>query len=493
MFFQIELLYFVVMIATFCVLVLLAKLPTGVSLMASAVVGAILSAIFSKTSFEARYFVEGVFGYYDTILVITTATIFMGAMKECGALDYISAVLVKGLRKYPSLLLLALMFIVMFPSMVTGSAIASAITSGALVAPILVKWGIPKKKAGALVAIGSILGEMAPPINIPAMVIASGVDMPYTGFTLPLLAVTLPLAIAFPLMLCRKYVKPIESEQVETIVNTSVLSEFNWTASLPLIMLILMIVGELIFPRIFGNIGMSLMFVISTVVCFIVGRKMPLYKKGNLSAPLEEKPDSIVRVLIKSVNDAIPAMGLLMGVSMFLEIIAVNGVRGWLVVNAMTLPGFAQFIGSALILPIVGGISSFSSASMLGAPFVMAMYSARDSLALICGFSLFTGIGEFLPPAAISSSFSAEIVGEDRWSNVSKAAIPALATMFVYSCVFTFLYSKIIFNDTTSKTHTPLYLLWMGVMVVVAVGFAVVYNIIVKRGQATLQEVKEVE
>ena len=52
MFLQIELLYFLVMIAVFILLVLLVKMPSGIAMMVSAVVGMALSAIISKTEFS---------------------------------------------------------------------------------------------------------------------------------------------------------------------------------------------------------------------------------------------------------------------------------------------------------------------------------------------------------------------------------------------------------------------------------------------------------
>ncbi len=42
---------------------------------------------------------------------------------------------------------------------------------------------------------GAIYGMIAPPVNIPAMIIGGGIDMPYVGFALPLLVCTVPLAI----------------------------------------------------------------------------------------------------------------------------------------------------------------------------------------------------------------------------------------------------------------------------------------------------------
>ena len=302
---QIELLYFLIMIAVFVVLMLVCKLPSGLSLMASALVGAILSYFFSHTAFELRYFVEGTFGYFDTILTITTAMIFMGALKEVGTLEYISALLVKTFRKYPSILLISFIIIIMFPAMVTGSSLASAISAGALVAPIMIKWGIPKDKTGAIIALGSILGMVAPPVNVPAMVICDVVDIAYTGFTLPLLLLAIPVAIVGVLLLGRKYVKSIEKEELDNIVDTKVLKELNWTVVLPLLLLIVLIICEMIWPLIFGSFAMPGMFVVSTILSFFVGRRLPFFKKKENTFKLfvpftkeeEEHSESIFEII----------------------------------------------------------------------------------------------------------------------------------------------------------------------------------------------------
>ena len=64
------------------------------------------------------------------------------------------------------------------------------------VAPMVrAKLGVPPVKAAAAIALAAIYGMTAPPINIPAMIIGGGIDMPYVGFGLPLLICTVPLAM----------------------------------------------------------------------------------------------------------------------------------------------------------------------------------------------------------------------------------------------------------------------------------------------------------
>ena len=133
----------------------------------------------------------------------------MVTLEKSKALDACSVAIVEKLHKYPTLLLIAFMIIIMFPAMITGSAIASIISSGALVAPIMIKIGIPRNKTAAIIALGAVLGMIAPPINIPVMLICDVVDMPYIGFTLPLLLLTLPVAIFSVLFIGRKYIKKL--------------------------------------------------------------------------------------------------------------------------------------------------------------------------------------------------------------------------------------------------------------------------------------------
>ena len=107
------------------------------------------------------------------------------------------------------------MLILMLPGMITGSSLASVISAGAIVAPIMKKMGLPKAKVAGIIAFGAILGMVAPPINIPVMVICDVVDIPYTGFDLPLMLLTFPIAIIITLFLSRSFKKQENAELVK--------------------------------------------------------------------------------------------------------------------------------------------------------------------------------------------------------------------------------------------------------------------------------------
>lgn len=493
---EIELLYFVAMIATFIVLLLVCKLNAGVSLMCSALVGGLLYAIVSGNwyALNPRYYIEGAFGYIDTILVIVTAMIFIGGMEACGALDYVSAILVKALRKFPTILLLSFMLILMLPGMITGSSLSAIISCGAIVAPIMLKMGIPKQKVGAIVAFGAILGMVAPPINIPVMVICDVVDIPYTGFDLPLVLLTFPMAIVITLLLSRRFKKQesaevskknwletgillgligvvyaallvvffisrnpesalfaqtklygalaiifgvlvaisvailllgkpycvtISKEESAEIVDMNVLKELKWYVISPIIALVVLFLLQSVLPSIVGLWGTPLLFVLAFIPALFIGRKK-----------------NAIEVVKNGVGKSISAMSLLMGVGMFLEIMTLNGVRGYFVINALCLPNVWQYISIAVAMPLFGGVSAFGSASILGGPFVMALLGIADEIFVASALSLVAATGEFLPPTAMSANFSAQVVGEKKYSNITKAAILPLLLILAYSLAF---------------------------------------------------------
>lgn len=439
-------------------------------MMVSALVGGILFCIISGEQFSLRYYVDGAFGYFDTILIITAAMIFMGGLQACGALDYLSALLVKKLHKYPTLLLLSFMLIIMFPGMVTGSSLASIVSSGALLAPIMVKMGIPKAKAGAIVAFGAVLGMIAPPINVPVMAICDVADIPFQGFTLPLLALTIPPAIFSVLFLGRKYVKEINLDEMAEVIDFSILDKkekvsrkeetsevikvqepkeidfdflgeekveevkvepkkesipLDWTCLIGLFVLILLIILESVLPRIFGSLGMTLIFIIATIPTFFTGRKV--------------KPHLVVK---DGVYKSFGAMSLLAGVGMFVEVLTWIGARGWFVANALSLPSILQYVAIAVTLPVFGGISAFGSASILGGPFVMA-FLALDNIIVASALSLLAALGEFLPPTAMSATFAGQTVGEEKYIKITKAALVPFFVCLVYAMLFIIVVARI--------------------------------------------------
>ena len=169
---------FVIMVGVFMAGCFALKLPVGVSMMIATLCGAIQGGLGLET---LRMMVEGEFGYVDTILTIGCAMIFMKVIEDSGALDALSSLIIERFHKVPAVLLILIMLIIMFPGMITGSSTAAVLSAGSIMAPVLALMGIDAVTAGSIIAMGALLGMIAPPVNTAALIICAGIDVPYVG------------------------------------------------------------------------------------------------------------------------------------------------------------------------------------------------------------------------------------------------------------------------------------------------------------------------
>jgi len=406
-------LIFVFMMVAFVLGVFLLKLPIGLALVLASVVGALSGG----EGFPLRHLVEGQFGYLDSILIIASAMVFMKVILHSGLLDTIARKIIDHLHDKPVMLLLSMMAVIMFPGMITGSSTAAVLTTGALVAPVLIGMGIPREKTAAIIALGAIYGMVAPPVNIPVMIIGGGIDMPYVGFGLPLLLASVPLAVTVVILIGYQYVRKVDLSKIGDRLPTSFGEAHGLKIYLPVVVLIVLMLGEKVLPGRFPSLGLSLIFLIAAVVGAFTGRKLNFFK-----------------VALEAVHDALPVMGILMGVGMFIQIMTLTGVRGMLVIFCLALPSLFLYLGIATSMPLFGAISSYGSASVLGVPFVLALLG-QNEIMTASGLSLIAGLGDLMPPTALAGIFAAQIVGVENYFKVLKYCIwPAVLTA-VYGIV----------------------------------------------------------
>ncbi|AER67481.1 Citrate transporter [Thermovirga lienii DSM 17291] len=391
--------YALVMIGSFAVGAFAFKLPIAVAMGLAAVLGGLVAG----EGLPLRHLVEGTFGYIDTILIISTAMIFMKVIERIGLLEAMAAWVIRRFRDKPLVLSLGLMFMIMVPGMITGSSTAAVLTTGALVAPVLLKLGVQIHKTAAAIAMGAIYGMIAPPINLPAMIIGGGIDMPYVGFGIPLLVCTVPLAIVSALLLIYPGLKGKASDEaaLEEELKRMEKTPITLRLFIPVLVLIFLFGGSGFLPP----IGMPLMFLLASLSAFLTGAKWN---------PLETITDAI--------DNALPVMGILMGVGMFIQIMTLTGVRGFVVVSALALPAWLLYVGIATSMPFFGAVSAFGSASVLGVPFLLALLGKNEIL-VGSALSLIAGLGDLMPPTALAGIFAAQVVGEKNYFKVLKYCI----------------------------------------------------------------------
>ena len=385
-----ELLVLLVMLGVFLLGNLLCKLPVSLSMILDAIAGALVAG----EGIPVRHLFEGCFTYIDTILIISTAMLFMTAIQRSGALEALNALIVTKFYKAPALMLILLMFIIMFPGMITGSSTAAVLSAGAIVAPILLKIGIPKEKAGAILAIGSIMGMAAPPVNIPAMLIAGGVDMPYIGFEGPLFLLTIPCAIFTVLFLGLKYCKDLDIEELKKELDMEIGKQYGFKLYIPILLLVVLLVLTRALPQFMPQLGTPLIFLICAVVALFTGKRFNAWHAG-----------------LEAMDTTIPVLAKLMGVGMFIQILTLTGARGYIVVSCLGLGIVLLYAAVCIVMPAFGAVSSYGAASVMGVPFLLVLLDTGDQITLAAALSFICCLGDLMPPTALAGNYAAQIVG----------------------------------------------------------------------------------
>ena len=414
---DIELICLLSMLAVFLLANLLFKLPVSISMILGAVVGALVGG----QGIPLRHLFEGTFTYVDTILIISTAMLFMTVIQESGALEALNALIVTKLYKVPALMLVMLMLVIMFPGMITGSSTAAVLSAGALVAPVLLLIGIPKEKAGAIIAIGAIMGMAAPPINIPAMLIGGGVDMPYIGFDGPLFLLTIPCAVFAVLFLGLKYCRNLDIEKLKEGLDLEVGKKYGFRLYIPIIVLFVLLVVSKAFPK-FPQLGTCLIFLISAVVGLFTGRKFNFWKKS-----------------LDAMETTIPVLAKLMGVGMFIQVLTLVGARGWIVVSCLGLGMVFVYIATFTIMPGFGAISSYGAASVIGVPFLLVIIqnTVCNDIIVAAVLAFTCCLGDLMPPTALAGNYAAQIVGL-KYSKVLRCCIIPFAVCIAVAVLVIF-------------------------------------------------------
>lgn len=411
-----EVLILFAMLAAFLIGNFAFKLPVSLSMAFGALAGigtgvatgTIVDSVVAEKGFVLRHLFEGSFVYLDTMLIIATAMIFMSFVQESGAMTALNTVIVTRFHKVPVIMLVLLMFIVMFPSMVTGSSTAAVLSAGAIVAPILIMMGVPKDKTGAIIAVGAVLGMAAPPVNIPALLIAGGVDMPYIGFEAPLFFVLVPIAVFTVLFLGLKYCRNIDLESLKDGLDTETGKKYGLRLYIPLVALVLLLVLCRMFPNALPNLGMPLTFLICAVIAIFTGKRF-----------------NVLKTCRDSVKTTIPVLAKLVGVGMFIQVMTLTGVRGQIVVSCLGLSNILLYIAICTVSPAFGAVSAYGSASVLGVPFLLALISilpTNDQTVMAAAMSVIVCMGDLMPPTALAGNYAASLV-ELKYRKVFKHCV----------------------------------------------------------------------
>jgi TRAP-type C4-dicarboxylate transport system permease large subunit len=412
---------FISMAVLFVAGVFAGRLSVGVSLAIAAVGGGLMSGLAQDPLELVRLLSEGALAYFDPILYIASAMIFIAAIERSGLLGTVVRGMILTFHRNPVMLLTSATLLVLFPGMMTGSSTAAVLSTGALVAPVLMKVGVPRERAGAIIAMIAVYGQCAPPVNIPALIIGAGADIPYLGFGLPLLLLSLPPALLATLWLGLRHVKRCDRAELEANLPESLHATHGWPLYLPLVILTGLLLGERFAPGPIRQLGLPLIFLISTLAALLTGRRTPL-----------------TGIVNTAMRRSISILAILVGVGMFIQIMTYSGARGAVAVACTGMPRELLYPIAGISLPLFGAVSSFGAASVLGVPFILSMLN-QDIIITCSALSMIACLGDLMPPTALAGLFAAEVVAEKNYFRILRLCIiPAICTVLLGITVIIF-------------------------------------------------------
>ncbi len=421
-----------ILVAAVIVLAVLAwplRWPLPAALIGAAVVAGLLGGF----GIPFRHLVEGGFGYLNLILALFAGALFGQAMLVSGIADAF------GRRCFALLggsvwLVLAFAGLLLFAGgMFVGIAGVAVLAAGALVVPMLRATGLASHHIAAFVAVVATCGMIAPPLNVPAMTIADGVNMPYLGFAVPLLALSVPPAlfavVHFALRAGR--VTPPAADPGDGGLAF---------AGFVIVALILGFWTLLrIFPGAIPDPAVPIVLVIGALLA------LPWLGAGGLARATAQSFTGTPLLLA----------AILVAVGVLVQIMTLTGVRGFIVINSMSFPPPWTFVEMVMI-PIVGSVlTSMGAANVLGVPFAFALIH-QDMILNVSGLSAISALSEFMPPTAIAAALATYVVGDTRLGAVLRASLwPALVIGLcgLVMLIFAGELTSLLITATDNATH----------------------------------------
>lgn len=384
--------------------------PLPLSLIATSVIVAFLAGFW----FPFRHLVEGGFGYINLALGLFAGAFFGQMMRLSGAADAVAARTFDGLGGNGWLVLSFAAAILFLIGMFVGIAGIAVLATGVFVVPLLRRLGMAPHEIGAFIAVVATCGMIAPPVNVPAMTIADGVNMPYAGFGLPLLLLSLPPAlfvVALSAYRSRGRARPVATEAMGAApVTAGRFPPQDGFAALLGFAALAFVLGFWTLLRLFPAVIPDP----AAPIVLVIG--------GLIALPRLTRPRLTDAMAATFSGTPLVLAAVLVTVGVAVQIMTLTGIRGWVVINAMGFPPPWIFV-ELVLMPILGGVlSSIGTANVLGVPFAFALIG-QDMILNSAALSAIAALSEFVPPTSIAAALATYIVGDTSLMRVLRASL----------------------------------------------------------------------
>ena len=354
----------------------------------SMVVTALVGALVAGLGFPAHLFVEGTFTFLDLAFIFITACVFMNAYSEVGAMNALVRALVVRLHRRKWLLLMVLALLMLVPGALTGAGVVSVLVVGGLVAAVLRLMGLAEDRVAAFVFMLGILSAVAPPINVWAMLMAAGANMPYVGFDLVLLVPVLVVDGDHRASTSGWGAVPQSKEAILAGLPPLSPKMTWWRAAIPLVVLLALALAAKYAAFSLPTLGFPLIFVICALATVAID-------------PVRRPLSRWLEVVNQTVEQVFPLVATMVSVGVLVNILAATGVRGLIAISFVALPIIGIYATSLVVCPLAQGSLGFGSAVILGTPLIFVFNAVGANVTVVAAaFSMLFALGDCLPPVA---------------------------------------------------------------------------------------------
>lgn len=422
----------VAMVAAFVLSSIFLKSPE-ISLAITAAVAVAFGCGFGWTDSFSRVLVEGLFVNLDTALIFITASIFVNIYSNTGAIDTVTRKLVSRFNNKWALLAFMGVFM-LIPGALTGAGSISIFVLGSMVATIVGAMGLDKKRTAAFVFMFAILSAAAPPVNLWAMMIASGSDIPYVGFGLPLMVPIIIVGI-FTVIFLGWGTKRKSKEEVLACLPESTENMGWWRILTPLVVMVGLFLASNYLAHYIPTLGLPLMFVLAAIVAVICN-------------PRKMKFKDYWKIINDTFEQIFPLIATVLSVGVLQNAMSATGVKGLIGITFITLPVVWIYATVLFVAPFLQGALNYGSAVVFGAPLIFLFNSMGfDPKIAAVALALMFPIGDCLPPSRITGRLAVEAVGyEGKYTSFLLTVLaPCLVlglialSMLIWPNSFTFL------------------------------------------------------
>ena len=171
------------------------------------------------------------------------------------------------------------------------------------------------------------------------------------------------------------------------------------------------------FPNWMPDLVTPLVFMIGAIMGLFTGKKV-----NFLHASKEVMRGGLFMVV-----------ALLFVVGTVVHIATLTGVKGLLVISALTVGSITPvllYVAMGISLPLLGGVlTHLGSSAILGVPFTLALL-VKNTIVVVASISLICVLSQLLPPSAVGEYFAQGVVGLEKYSPIlKKCIVPSIVTI----------------------------------------------------------------